>query len=833
VVDVNSNPANPIIGYRSFGSNVKEVTDKSLAYMNGLQDHGVMAVAKHFPGHGDASMDSHLTLPIISRNRKELEDVEIQPFRSLVDNGVMGIMSAHLYLPALDTNRNRPSSVSPKIITKLLRSDLDFQGLAFTDALNMKGAANYLKPGELEFLALKAGNDMLLCPENVPVAYDYLLNAIAQGNFSERELNQHVRRILLAKYWTGLNHYSPLKPENLYKDLHAPHTIGYIEEVFAKAATLVKNDNNVLPIKKLKKVNFASISINDDNSTDFNDMLDNYAQVSHFSSGKDLSNHKTDSLLRLVKGSNMVFVAIHGIVSRVSTNYNISTSVLSFISKLTKQNKVALIVFGNPYCLKNFANAPVVLAMYEDNSYSNRIAAQILFGAIPSFGKLPVTVPNAFAMGQGITTRSLNRLTYRHPSAVAMNASVLDDIDDIALNSIAGGVTPGMQILVAKDGTVIYQKAFGTMSYKNTKPVNTKTNYDLASLSKTTATLLVIQYLNTNNLVNNSLSLANYLPYLANHEKGSITLQQLLEHRAGLQPFIPFYKKSLEANGFPSELWYSPTSNFLYDVPVANKMYGLHTLPDSIRNWIIDSPRLPKLADGSYPYKYSDFSFYFLQQVAEQIIKEPIDKFVKRQFFDSLGAYSLRYNPLLSIPDSNIAPTEKDTVFRHILLRGTVHDQLAALQGGVGGHAGLFGTANDVAKVMQLQLNGGNYGGTMFLPMDIVESYQRVSSAGSYRGLGWDKPQLNNANNPTSVYASPETFGHTGFTGTCAWADPKYKLVFVFLSNRICPDANNKKITEQSVRPRIMDVIYRSMMDGFPLVTPLANGMKKDSSSRP
>jgi CubicO group peptidase (beta-lactamase class C family) len=262
-------------------------------------------------------------------------------------------------------------------------------------------------------------------------------------------------------------------------------------------------------------------------------------------------------------------------------------------------------------------------------------------------------------------------------------------------------------------------------------------------------------------------------------------------------------------------------------------MYGLHTLPDSIRNWILDSPRLPKLADGSYPYKYSDFSFYFLQQVAEQIIKEPIDKFVKRQFFDSLGAYSLRYNPLLSIPDSNIAPTEKDTVFRHILLRGTVHDQLAALQGGIGGHAGLFGTANDVAKVMQLQLNGGDYGGTMFLPMDIAESYQRVSSTGSYRGLGWDKPQLNNANNPTSVYASPETFGHSGFTGTCAWADPKYKIVFVFLSNRICPDANNKKISEQRVRPRIMDVIYRSMMDSFPLVTPLATGVKKDSTSRP
>jgi len=818
VVDVNSNPSNPVIGNRSFGSSVADVISKSLAYMDGLQSNGVMACAKHFPGHGDASSDSHFTLPVIARTKAELDEVEIKPFKSLISNGVMGIMSAHLYLPALDTTRNKPSSVSPKVVTGLLRNELGFSGLAFTDALNMKGAANYLKPGELELLALVAGNDVLLCPENVPTAVAYILAAITEGRYSEKALNEHVNRVLLAKYWVGLNKYKQGDVASVYKDLNMPETVGVIEDVYAKAATLVKNENNQIPITRLNGQKFASVSINAALNNEFQATLENYTAFSNLNTGKEISTRQSDSLLSKLKDATFVVVGVHGVTSKASINYNISASVLAFIDTLQKQNRTAVVVFGNAYSLKNFVKSPILLSMYEDNAQSNRIAAQILFGGLAANGHLPVSVTNLFVSGTGIPTASLSRLSYRHPSNAAMNTYVLDEIDVLAQKAIADKIAPSMAIIVAKDGQVVYNKAFGNMSFDNTNvsKINTKTRYDLASLSKTTATLLVIEHLNTNNLVILSNNLAKYLPHLVNTDKGSITIRQLLEHRAGLQAFIPLYKRTLTFDGQLSESWYSPQRNFLYNTPVAHNLFGITSLPDSVNSWIIASPRLAKLNDGTYPYKYSDLSFYFLQQVAEAVLHEPIDIFLRREFYDKIGANTLVYNPLSHLPDSLIAPTENDTTFRHEWIRGTVHDPLAAMQGGVGGNAGLFGTANDVAKIMQMQLNGGSYGGISYLPKEICESYTKVSGTGMYRGLGWDKPPIPNVNGATSVYCSPETFGHTGFTGTCTWADPKYSLVFVFLSNRICPDANNKKLIEQSIRPKMMDIVYRSFLTNYP-----------------
>jgi beta-N-acetylhexosaminidase len=831
VIDVNSNPANPVIGNRSFGASVNKVTEKGIAYMEGLQDNGIIACAKHFPGHGDASTDSHETLPTISRSKQQLEDVEIKPFRSLIDNGIMGVMSAHLYLPALDTTHNRPSSVSTKVVTDLLRKELNFGGLAFTDALNMKGAANYLKPGELELLALKAGNDVLLCPENVPVAVAFILDAIATGRYTENELNIHVQRVLLTKYWAGLNRFRLGNTNHLQLDLNLPETDAYMEEVFAKAATLVKNENNLVPIKQLDNEKFASISLNGTLNTSFQQMLDNYAPFQHFNTGKEITLAQADTLLAQLAGYSTVIVGFHGIVSKASTNYNIKESALAFLARLQKQHKMVIAVFGNAYSLKNFKEYPVVLSMYEDNAFSNSIAAQIIFGALPAVGTLPVEVSKDLHIGTGITTQALERLSYRHPSTVAMNPMILDSLEDMALKTIRAGITPGIQVLVAREGKVVYNKAFGSKSYNSISKVNTKTNYDLASITKIAATLLVIEQLSTNNLVNISNSLVFYLPYLVNTDKASITLKQLLEHRAGLQPFMPFYKRTLNEEGYPSDKWYSPERNFVFNTAISSKLFGITALPDSLRSWVVASPRLNKLPDGSYPYKYSDLSFYFLQQVAEAVIKEPIDQYLQRVFYKKLGTYTLKYRPTETSVDTNIAPTEVDTIFRREWLRGTVHDPLAAMQGGVGGNAGLFGTANDVAKIMQLHLNNGTYGGLNYLSSEVIQQFIQLQNDGTYRGLGWDKPPIPNVNGSTSSMASSETFGHTGFTGTCVWADPKYKLIFVFLSNRICPDANNKKLIELSIRPRMMDIVYRSLWDSYPIVQ--ASGFKREFMPKP
>jgi beta-glucosidase-like glycosyl hydrolase/CubicO group peptidase (beta-lactamase class C family) len=824
VVDVNSNPLNPVIGNRSFGENPQQVAKLSEAYMQGLQNNGILANAKHFPGHGDAASDSHLTLPIISKSVGQLEETDWVPFNQLINGGIKSIMVGHLYVPSMDTAFNRASTLSPNIVQKCLREKLNFKGLIITDALNMKGVSSFYKPGLLEVLALKAGNDILLFPENVPVAIDSIKAALVRGDLSYKDLEESVKRILEAKYFAGLANYNPVEIKNLYQDLNRPETQAFIEETYLKAATVVANDNAMLPVKKLNG-NFISISINAKNPSNFQAMLDNYSTFTHYNIDDKTTPAYTDSLLDKIKGLNTVIVGLFRVNNRASIKTNISPKYLSLLENLSKQAKVILVVFGNPYSLKNFRKQPSVVCMYEDNAYTHKLAPQIIFGGSAGSGMLPVNVSEALTLGFHQHTKEVGRITYRHSAAMGMQMRELENIDKIATDAIKAKATPGMQVLVMKDGAVVYQKNFGTLTYQDTTKITNSTIYDVASVTKVAATLQAIMYLYDNKALSLNGTVADYLPGFRNTQFQTTTIRQLLTHTAGLQPFIPFWKNTIDTSGRPSSFWYSPVQSDTFPNKVAPFLYSASFTQDSVWAQIIRSPRLKKNADSTtYPYKYSDLSFYFLKRIADTLLAETVERF-SEEMYRNLGAGSLGFMPEKTVDKKLIAPTEADSLFRKTLIHGLVHDQGAALLGGVGGHAGLFGNANDLAKVMYMNLQGGSYAGIDYFQKSTLDTFIATQSPG-YRGLGWDKLNPNLALSALPNAASINAFGHTGFTGTAVWADPMYNLVFVFLSNRVYPSAENKKLINLNVRTRMLEAVYRSITINNPDI-PAESSTKK------
>ena len=827
VVDINSNPDNPVIGSRSFGESKENVTKKALAYMRGLQDNGVMANLKHFPGHGDASSDSHFSLPVINRTKKQLDEVELYPYKKLIREKPMSIMVAHLSVPAFDTVHNRATTLSHSVVTQLLKNDLGYEGLVFTDALNMKGVSAYLKPGELEVQALLAGNDMLLFPENVPEAIAAIKRALDRDIISRKEIDVRVRKILEAKYWSGLDKWKSLPLENLYKDLHPVETENFLYEIFSKAATIVKNDYGHLPFHNLDTTKFISVAINAEPENNFQEMLKNYAGFENYVLSEKSSRQDYDSVMQKCQGEKTIVVSFHKLISTASKNYGIPDSSLSFLNRLRNRNKVIVVAFGNPYSLKKFSDYPTVLCMYEDNKYTETTAPQVLFGALPAAASLPVTADTNLPRNTGLPGAFLQRLRYAHPEDVGMNGEVLSRIDSVARSVVDRQMAPGCQVLVARDGAVIYNKQFGYLSYDRTEPVRNNTLYDIASVTKVAATLQVVMQLEEKGALDISKKASAYLPELLETNKKDIVISDLLLHQAGLIPFIPFWRRTRTTEGF-SPVYYCDTADSWFDKEVAPGLFAEDGMEDTLWKWVLASEMQPKNSLGRYDMKYSDLSFYFLKRICEKVTNTKLDRFTDSALYRPLGLSTMTYKPLQKFPVSRIAPTEDDLDFRARLIRGTVHDPGAAMQGGVAGHAGLFSNANDLAILMQMHLNNGAYGGRRYLRAETVPYFTEKQPGKNPRGLGWDKPTTIPAEGPTSKYASRDTYGHTGFTGTCVWVDPVYNLIFVFLSNRINPDVTNTKLIQKNIRPRIHDIVYESIYANYPNVfAPGAESKKK------
>ncbi|PKV63371.1 beta-glucosidase-like glycosyl hydrolase [Pontibacter ramchanderi] len=814
VLDVNVNPANPVIGNRSFGETKEEVARRGVAYIKGLQDHGVIAVAKHFPGHGDTDTDSHLTLPVVNHDMKRLSEVELYPFHKSFEAGVMGVMVAHLHMPKIDSTKNQAATLSKPIVTGILKEKMKYKGLVFTDALNMKGVSSFYKPGEVDLKALMAGNDVLLFPEDVPTAVRKINEAIAAKQIKQEDIDQRVRKILHAKYWAGLNNYKPVSLTNLQQDVDRPLSNVVQEQLYEHAVTVARNKGNFIPFRNLDTLSIASVAIGTGPNSVFQQTLGNYAPTTKFTiKDRFAPDSAFTKLIPKLQDHDVVVVSVHGLNNTPFRDFGIGLGTRAFIQYLQNRTdkKVVVAVFGNAYSLKFFDKSDWLVAGYEDNSSSQSLVPQVLFGARAAKGKLPITASATLKAGTGIATPAIGRLKYGTPESVGMDSKTLAQIDNIATEAIAYAATPGAQVLVVKNGTVIFNKSYGHYTYDKKKPVTNNTVYDIASITKVAATLQAVMFLKDQGKISLDEKVSTYLPELKGTNKANLVVRDVLAHQAGLRAGIPHWQKTLDKLQL-NQTFYASAQNDVFPNEVVPGIYSIKSMEDSLWAWTVRSPLLtkPKTAK-TYEYQYSDLGFYILKRMSERMLNQPLNEFMDQNFYGPLGLSTMTYNPLLKHSRDVIVPTEDDNYFRKNLIWGTVHDQGAAMMGGVGGHAGLFSNANDLAVLLQMNLQNGNYGGHKFYNTPVVTEFSKRQSTISRRGLGWDKPDPD-GNGPTSNLASKSTFGHTGFTGTGAWVDPENQLIYIFLSNRVYPDAGNSKLVKYNIRTRIHDVIYKSIV---------------------
>ncbi len=810
VVDVNSNPANPVIGYRSFGEIKEFVADKGIAYMKGLQENGVMATMKHFPGHGDTDSDSHYTLPVINHSKERLDSLELFPFKKLIGEGVQSAMVAHINIPTFDAAANKPTTLSKKVISSLLKEELEFDGLIFTDAMNMKGISDHYKAGDADVLALQAGNDAILFPMDVSKGIKEVVKAVRRLKISKKELDAKVRKILAAKYRLNLRKFQKINPDNLSAKINSPEAKLLRHKLYEKAITVVTNKNNYLPIRIIDTTSFASLSINHSGKSMFQSTLDKYAFFQHFNTPANVASaNEYNQLLNKLKHFGTVVVGVHGMNNSRSKNYGLRDKDLEFLRLLNQQTNLTVTLFGNPYSLRNFKDFLHLICAYEDVNETQSLAAQLIFGGIGADGKLPVTASIDFPAKTGLKIQNINRFRYSTPEDVGLDSYTLNKINSIVAEAINDEATPGAQVLVARNGTVVFEKSYGHFTYEKVNPVDASTIYDLASITKVAATLQTVMFMQERGLIDLDKKASYYLKELKGTNKENLILRDILTHQSGLWSFLPHWEQTITEDGFDTA-YYSRNPNEKYSMQVSPNLYSIPSLEDSLWKWTVDSKLREKEYRIPYDYKYSDMGYYILKRLAEHNLNQPIEDFLEQNFYAPLGMETTSFLPLNKFPIGQIAPTEIDTLFRGTAVQGMVHDEGAALSGGIAGHAGLFSNANDLAKMMQMNLNNGYYGGSQYFRPETINDFIKKQYLPNRRGIGWDKP-AEVFNGPTSDYASPLTFGHTGFTGTAAWADPEFDLVFVFLSNRVYPDRSKVNLLKNNIRPRIQEVIYQSI----------------------
>ena len=808
VVDINTNPLNPIIGNRSFGESKQNVTLKAIEFSQGMQSEGVLANAKHFPGHGDTATDSHLKLPVLNFNKERLDSIELYPYKRVFDAGMASVMTAHLSIPVLESNPKLPTSLSPKVVTDLLKEKLGFLGLIFTDGLNMKGAANYSSSAEINLAAIQAGNDVLLIPQDVPASINLIKNAIDSGVLSLDRIDESVRKILLAKYKVGLHLYKPIDTLNLIKDLNTIEDEVLHRELVKNSMTIIKNNKKTLPIQDLKKYeNIAYVAMGDDHGDKFLETLNKYSKI------QKVSSDNLNELINTLEDFDLVIVGFHKSNTHPWKSFEFSNQELVWLHEISRKNTTILSVFASPYSLlniKSFNNLESVLVAYQNSEISQVISAQTIFGAIETNGKLPVSIKNEFPVGTGIQTKKIQRLQYSIPESVGMSSQKLAKIDSVAALVLEEKMSPGLQVLVARKGVVVYEKSFGFHTDKKKIEVNNSDVYDVASLTKILASLPMLIKAEEENKIALSSTVRKILPKFKKSNKDTLTVREILSHYGQLKAWIPFYKltqDSLTQKNLKNFYSFKKSNNFT--IKVAKDLYLNSSFKDSIFKQIRDAEQREKPG-----YKYSDLGYYIFKEALEKKYKKELDILVDEEFYKPLGANRMSYLPLSKFKKSSIIPSEKDNYFRNQLLHGYVHDMGAAMLGGVGGHAGLFSNSNDIAKMMQLYLQKGFYGGKRYFDSETFDKFNKryYSDKKVRRGLGFDKPQLDSTVMATCGCVSEESFGHSGFTGTYTWADPVSEIIYVFLSNRVFPTMENYGLVKENIRTKIQQIIQEAIL---------------------
>ncbi len=836
VADINNNPSNPVIGSRSFGQERENVARKVIAMMKGMQDHGLLVAAKHFPGHGDTGSDSHRTLPVIAHDMERLDSIELYPFREAIRRGLSGIMVAHLQVPALDQRENRATTLSRPAITGLLKEQMDFHGLIITDALNMKGLSNYFEPGDREVEAVKAGNDILLMPSDVGQAISMIKKAVRRGEITEEEINESCRKILQAKYWAGLNRIEPIRLDSLMEDLHKPVYSSLYRELVENSLVLLKNRGSVLPFSDLTSIRLATVTISQEGKLTSGGTTDLYMEGSHFALSGSAGASERSELIEKLRKYNAVIVNVMNTSSRASNGYGISDGTIGFIQGLDTTSTLVLNVAGFPYALTRFPSLDhldAVILSWDDDPLYQEFAAQGIFGGSRLSGRLPASAGSLASAGEGISTGNPTRLGYAEPWDVGLNADTLHKMDVIIREAMRVKAIPGCQVLVARNGKVVWHKAYGFHTYQRRRAVALSDMYDLASITKIASTLAALMRLRDQGKFHEDSLMGAYDPIPANSNKADLLVSDVLTHQSGMIAWIPYYYKTLEpldtSLALISNHWshayalkigegayanrnvkyvdgvYEKSYSPEYPIQVADDLYMRKEYIDSIYKWTYDSELITR------EYRYSGLGFYMFHRIIESVSDTMLYPYVWYNFYAPLGANTMGYLPLNRFPRERVVPTENDIFYRRQLLQGHVHDMGAAMLGGVSGNAGLFACANDLAKMMQMFLNGGTYGGHRYINSETLALYTSCYNCddGNRRGLGFDKPVTDMPDEgPACNDASPLSFGHSGFTGNLTWVDPEYNLVYVFLSNRVHPDQGNDKLIEMNVRTAVQQVIY-------------------------
>jgi beta-N-acetylhexosaminidase len=821
VVDVNNNPNNPVINDRSFGENKYKVATMGIQYMLGMRDKGVMGSAKHFPGHGDVDVDSHLAMPVISKSKEQLDSLELYPFQKIFDAGIGSAMIGHLFIPAIDSNTNRVASVSRKSVTKLLKEEMGFKGITFTDALEMKGVANAFPDYASSVESLIAGNDILCLPGDVEKTISKVKGAIAEGVLDWSQIDEHVRKVLQAKYQTGLASWKPLPLEGLAARLNEK-TDGLKKEIAEKAITLAKlGDKTAFPLlagkttlatipetESINKTgqsfgNYALVEIGRNRNTAFAAaMRKNYnADVFMFDNSKTAS--AADSLMEVLKDYDKIIVALHELPRFPANNFGISNEVIRLVNTINTSSSSSLFIFGNPYAAKSFCDAKNIMICYEDDTIVHEAAAKMLSGALPTKGSLPVSICASLPAGTGINLPAIAGPVKK----TSVDNNKMASVDSIIQDAIRQKAAPGMALLVIKDGKIIEQKTYGNMSYDAPEKVTQESVYDMASVTKICATTLSIMKLYDEKKIRLDGTLGDYIPWVRGSNKANITLREVLLHQAGLKAWIPFYKEISDSVTMKAKPGYfSKVNNAQYNVKVDDSLFMRTDWRDTMISRILTSS-----VDKKKPYIYSDNDFIFLGEVVKAVSGQSLDLYAWNNFYRPLGFRSTGFNPTAYMKKATIAPTEQDPYFRERLVRGYVHDPGAAMFGGVSGHAGLFSNAYEIAVLMEIIMNKGVINEKRFFSTATIDLFNSYQSDISRRGLGFDKPEKDNATRKTPYPAlniSSKTFGHTGFTGTCAWADPEKGLVFVLLANRVHPTAKNT-FGDLNVRGKVMEELWK------------------------
>ncbi len=810
VVDINSNPRNPVIFDRSFGELPFHVTSKGYLYIKGMEEEGVLACVKHFPGHGDTQVDSHYELPIISHSKERLEEFEFFPFRRLASQGVAAVMVGHLHIPSIDNRPKLPASMSDKLVKGILRDEMGFQGLIFTDAMDMKAVTKHYPSGIAEAEAFLAGNDIILLPDNLPNAFNAIKSYISNGKITDERLDESVYRILRAKYKIGLHRGTQVSENNIFKSINNKKALALKQSIAESSMTIVSDKSNLFPWRNIDDKTVAVISVNQFHTSKFQERMSSYLNTHNYHIMP--TNLRAEYAIRLKALSEYddVVIAIHSSGKSGDFSAQIPDLLVKFIGELQKKTRVRVIVFGNPYLLNKFEKIDHLAINYDNDSITQDATVQGIMGVFNINGKLPFSSGDKFKAGYGIDKEHLDRLGYAWPEMVYLNTDTLTQIDSIMNGAMKLGAFPGGQVVISKDRRIVFQKNYGKLS-PNESSVQNNTIYDLASITKILSTTLTTMHLYDRNKVDLDAPLKRYIAKIDTTNKADITIGELLAHRARLNPWIPFYKNTLpdNKNQKMNNHYYQKTLKDNFTIPVAKNLFLRDDYIDSIYSQIYVSNIRENHTD-----KYSDLGFYLLYKMLNDGLNGGVEDYLNKHFYKKLGLRFTGFNPFKVHDLRNIAPSEIDNYYRHQIIRGHVQDMGAAMLGGIAGHSGLFSTATEVTTMMQMLLNKGKYGGVQFLKQETVEMFTTRHPQSTRRGYGFDMKEMDSLKKQNvSPHAPFSVFGHTGYTGTATWADPVNNIVYTFISNRTYPKSNNQTLNNRKIREKIQSVIYRSMFN--------------------